>query len=35
MRAKRNQTGPYSREYIQQQKIKDSISDAKYKIDHQ
>ncbi|UWX62174.1 hypothetical protein N0B40_07745 [Chryseobacterium oranimense] len=35
MRAKRNQTGPYSKEYIQQQKAKDSISDAKYKMDHQ
>ncbi|MEC5173871.1 hypothetical protein [Chryseobacterium nepalense] len=31
MRAKRNHTGPYSKEYIHQQKVKDSISGAKYK----
>lgn len=30
-RAKRNQTGPYSKEYIQQQKIKDSLEIEQYK----
>ncbi|SEH49298.1 hypothetical protein [Chryseobacterium culicis] len=30
-RAKRNQTGPYAKEYIQQQKIKDSLENIKYK----
>ena len=32
--AKKNHTGPYSKEYIDQQIIKDSISDAKFEESH-
>ncbi len=31
LKARENQTGPYSKEYIEQQKIKDSIFNAQYK----
>lgn len=34
MTAKRNHTGPYSKEYIKKQKVKDSLDEAKYKMEH-